>query len=93
MSRAGTTRQKVTMFQRVGSIVLLGSVLTRRHMRRKLLVLRRMPANVIPRSFGPDEDVHLDLNTWVVVHAAERHAMHFSGGRAAQCAATTAAEA
>ena len=57
------------------------------------MVLRRLPTNVIPRGFGPDEDVHLDLNTRVAVHAPERHSMHFSGNRAAQRTAAMTAEA
>lgn len=73
-------------------MALLGRVLAGRHMR-KLLVLRRMPADVIPRCFGPDEDVHLDLNTWVTVHASERHSVYFSGGRTAQRGATSTTEA
>jgi hypothetical protein len=62
-------------------------------MRRKLLVLRRITANVIPLSFGRDEDVHLDLNTWISVHASECHSVHFSGSYAAQRGAATTAKA
>jgi hypothetical protein len=62
-------------------------------MRRELLVLGGAPADVVPRSFGTDEDVHIDLDTGVAVHGSERHTVHFSGGRAAQRAATATTEA
>jgi hypothetical protein len=39
---------------------------------RKLVVLGRAPANVVPRRFGPDEEVRFDPNPWIAIHASER---------------------
>jgi hypothetical protein len=46
--------------------------------RRERQVLRRTSANIVPRRFGADENVHFDSDTGISVDAAKGHSMHFS---------------
>lgn len=48
---------------------------------------------MIPRSPGVDEDVHLDLNTWIAIDATKRHAVHLIAGSATQRASAGPTEA
>lgn len=60
---------------------------------RKLQELRGVSADVIPRSLGANENVHLDLNTWISIDASEGHSMHLAVGYTTQRGSTDSTEA
>jgi hypothetical protein len=60
---------------------------------RKLPELRGLSANVIPRCLGANENVHLDLNTWISIDASEGHSVDVAVGCTTQRSSTSSTEA
>jgi hypothetical protein len=56
-------------------------------------VLWGVAANVIPRGFGTDKDVQLNLNARVTVDATESHPVYFAFMDSTERGSTSAAEA
>ncbi len=60
---------------------------------RVLFELRRIPTNVIPRRPRTDEEMHLDLNTWIAIDTTKGDTMHLTVMSPTQRRATCPAEA
>src|SRR5205085_11035568 len=79
LSGAATCRLSMTLS--LGFLCVLG----RSHASSRVgLKLASVAADVIPRGARADENVHLDLDSRVTVHAAQCHAMHLAAVGAAQ---------
>ena len=76
-----------------GAAGLLEGILVRCSLGRKLQELRGVSANAIPRCLGANENVHLNLNTWISIDSSEGHSVHLAVGCTTQRGSTGLTEA